>query len=821
MRRTAGACAALVFAGAGYLQAIRTADRTSPAARPAAGPQTVASGIVSPDPAASHRALLNQYCVTCHNQRLKTAGLTLDTVDLAHADAQADVWEKVIRKVRTGAMPPASAPRPTDAARTSLVSWLQTTLDHAAAATPNPGRPSLHRLNRAEYANAIHDLLALDVEVRALLPADTSSFGFDNVGDVLSVGPALLERYLEAAKAISRVAVGDPTLRPTIATYHPAGGISLRQDQRMDESLPFGSRGGIAIRHHFPLDGEYSIKLTLQRPYFDINPRGITDKEQIDVRLDGERLKLFAIGGRAAVDSYGVDQDHELEDAGLVLRVHVKAGPRVIGVTFPQRTWAPEGVALSKFPTDSSSFLHARHSDTLSGRADMGIDTVDIEGPFNATVPEDSPSRRRIFVCRPATPRDEEPCARTILTTLARRAYRRPVTTTDVNKLLAAYQDGRKEGRFDNGIEWALERMLVSPHFLFRVEADPAGVPRNAPYAVSDVELASRLSFFLWSSIPDDQLLDLATRGQLRNPAVLEQQVRRMLRDDRSRSIITNFFGQWLYVRNMNAVRPNPNAFIEFDENLREAFERETEMFLESQVRENRSALELLTASYTFLNERLAQHYGIPNVYGSHFRRVTLAGGQRAGVLGHGSVLTVTSYAHRTSPVLRGKWLLENVLGSPPPPPPANVPPLPENGEGKAPTSVRERMEQHRKNPVCASCHAKMDPLGFALENFDAIGRWRETEANAPIDASGVMPDGAPFKGNVEFRAVLQQHRTEFAEVVVGKLLTYALGRGVEYYDMPAVRKIVAEVAPGDYRWSSLILSIVKSLPFQMRRSES
>jgi hypothetical protein len=816
---------AVAMAGGVLLQAARPQVTRSPAAAPrAVRPQTPSA--LTPPPPSTYRAVLDRYCVTCHNERLRTAGLTLDTLDLEQVGHRPELWEKVVRKLRSGAMPPPGRPRPESTTYEAFASSLEAALDRTAAANPNPGRSAVHRLNRAEYANAIRDLLALDIDSRALLPADDSGHGFDNVADVLSVSPGLLERYMSAATKIGRLAIGDPTLRPLVQTYSVRP--TLVQEDRMSEELPFGTRGGLAVRHHFPLDGEYVLKVRLQRTWMD-EIRGLAEPHQLEVRLDRAQIKVFTIGGKFS-DRPREDQqqgqdsrqseearqrkDYEMTaDADLEVRFPAKAGTRLLAVTFQRNVVAPEGVLRPRPSVASFSYRGLKD-------LDPAVDRIEITGPYNATTPGDTASRRQIFVCRPASSQDEEPCARKILSTLARRAYRRPVTEEDVQTLLGFYETGRRTKGFEAGISLALERLLADPDFLFRIEHEPADVRPGTPYRVSDVELASRLSFFLWSSIPDDRLVGLAERGQLRDPAVLEQEVRRMLADARSAALVSNFASQWLYLRNMRLVLPDPEAFPEFDDNLRNAFERETELFVESILREDRSVLDLLRANHTFLNERLARHYQIPNIYGNHFRRVTLTDERRRGLLGQGSILTVTSYAHRTSPVVRGKWLLENVLGAPPPPPPADVPALKENEEGGETRSVRERMEQHRKNPVCASCHARMDPLGFALENFDAIGRWRDTsEAGTAIDASGTLPDGTNFDGPVEFRQALLNHGDEFATTVTEKLLTYALGRGLESYDAPAVRTIRREAAPSDYRWSSLILGIVKSTPFQMTRS--
>jgi mono/diheme cytochrome c family protein len=827
-------CLAIVLAGAAAVPTARPANgrggdgsRQSQVDRVQQPPAGVASA--SPP---SHRALLDRYCVTCHNGRRKTAGLELDALDISQVGERGETWEKVLRMVRTRAMPPPGMPRPNKEGYEALASYLETSLDGAIAAHPNPGRPALHRMNRAEYTNAIRDLLAVDIDPRAMLPADDSSYGFDNIADVLSMSPVLLERYMSAARKISRLALGDPTIPSANYTYKQP--LVLLQDDRMSDDLPFGSRGGIAVQHHFPADGAYDIKIRLLRHWQGII-RGLAQEEQIEVRVDGERVKVFTVGGKfqnddkttirqrgVRRDPRGPAQSREEQnyvrtaDEGLQIRLSVKAGRRLVSASFAKRTQEPEGVGPSLLPP--GSFAFAADED-----ADMALESLQIAGPYNAIRPVETASRARIFVCRPAHEQDEDPCAKRILSSLARRAYRRPVHDTDIEELLGFYRTGKTAGGFEAGVGLALERMLVSPEFLFRVEADPQNVKGGAAYTISDLELASRLSFFLWSSIPDEELLDVAVRGKLRSPAVLERQVRRMLADDRAEALIQNFVGQWLYLRNMRTVAPDAAAFPEFDDNLRVAFQRETELFVASQIREDRGVLDLLTANYTFVNERLARHYNIPNVYGSHFRRVDLPDETRAGLLGQGSILTITSYSTRTSPVKRGAWLLENLLGTPPPPPPPNVPLLKENGEeGVAPTSVRERLEQHRKNPACASCHARMDPLGFSLENFDAVGRWRTiSEGNTPVDASAALLDGTKFEGISGLRRLLLDRRDEFINAVTTKLLTYAIGRGTEYYDNPAIRKITRDAARNDYRWSSLILGVINSPAFQMRRAES
>ena len=757
---------------------------------------------------ASHQAVIDEYCVTCHNERRKTAGLVLDAADIEHPSQNPAVWEKVVRKLRMGLMPPDGRPRPDAETYTSMVSYLETALDQAAAAAPNPGWPAeVHRLNRAEYINAIRDLLGLEVDGRALLPADNAGYGFDNIGDVLTVSPGLMSRYMSAAAKISRRAVGDPTLRPATTMYKTSP--LLLQEGRMSEDLPFGSRGGLAARHHFPLDGEYLFRISLERP---LNQPVSGKGHELEFRIDHGLVELFALDENRAGTGAGVG-------GFLEVRVPVRAGTRLIGVSFI-------GSLDRSIPYDGrppnppvASFQYSRVP------INPIVFSIQVTGPFDGQVPEDSAdavSRRKIFVCQPETPADETPCARDILRDLTRRAFRRPATDADVAPLLALYTAGHQERGFEAGVTWALEALLVSPDFLFRVERHPANVETGTAYQLSDLDLASRLSFFLWSSIPDGALLDLAADGRLSDPAVLDQQVRRMLNDPRSSALTENFAGQWLYLRNLRSAAPNAALFPTFDDNLRQALQRETEMFFESQLRDDRSIFELLTADYTFLNDRLARHYGIPGVYGSHYRQMSYPDDRRAGLLGHGSVLLVTSHPNRTSPVVRGKWVLENLLGSPPPPPPPDVPALTENDERGTPATVRERMEQHRANPTCAACHAKMDPLGFALENFDAIGRWRsvDQEADAPIDSSGTMPNGTPFATPAQFGAALMTEpwRSAFVSTVTEKLLTYALGRGLEHYDASAVRQIIREAEGSNFRWSSIVAGIVKSVPFQMRR---
>ena len=780
---------------------------------PAQAPSTVsASGDV-----------LKRYCVSCHNERLKTGGLALDTIRVDQVGEHAATWEKVVRKLRTGSMPPAGRPRPQPSEAEALVTALENALDAVANASPNAGRPADHRLNRTEYGNVIRDLLAVDIDPAAYLPADDADLGFDNMADILSISPALLERAMFAARKISRLAVGDPTITSATDTY-----VSPKmrfQDDLMDEDLPFGSRGGMAIRHYFPLDADYDLRIVLRRQLYDY-VRGLVRPQQLEVRVDGALVKTFTVGGAPGTPppatfagaNFG---DREWEDYvlhaddGLTVRFKAKAGPRLVGVSFVQARSVRDGVMQPR--AGGKLLAIAERWSSPSEALEAAVERVIVSGPYSPTGSGDTSSRRRIFVCQPTRASDEEPCARTILGTLARRAFRRPLAQSDIDTLLGFFEQGRKHGGFERGIQRGIEAILVDPEFLYRVERDPP-TSTAAPARISDIELASRLSFFLWSSIPDDDLLAVAEKSKLSDPKQLEHQTRRMLADPRSKAIVQSFARQWLGLRKLRSVAPEPEFYTEWDENLRESFQQETELFVESQLREDRSVVDLIAADYSYLNERLARHYGVPNVYGSRLRRVTFSDGRRGGLLGQGSILTLTSYPTRTSPVLRGHWLLEAILGSPPPPPPPNIPPLPDRGEGGKAASVRERLEQHRNNPVCAACHAPMDPLGFALENFDAIGMWRTIgEGGRPIDATGELPGGKQFDGLAGLKATLLGRREQFVETVTEKLLTYALGRGVEYYDMPAVRRILREAAP-DYRWSSLILGIVNSTPFQMRQ---
>jgi cytochrome c551/c552 len=719
------------------------------------------------------RALMDRYCTGCHNEKLKTAGLLLDKLDPAHPGDSPESWEKVVRKVRAGMMPPGGARRPERRVLDSFAATIEAGLDRAAAANPNPGTAGLHRLNRTEYGNAIRDLLSLDIDAGTLLPADDSSEGFDNIADALSVSPALLERYVSAAEKISRMAVGDAGISPSTTTYRVPADLSQAGHI---EGLPLGTRGGTLIRHNFPLDADYAIKVRARGAAIGLGAVGFQG-DQLEVTLDGERIKLVAAA------------------PSIDLQLKVGAGPHALGVAFVKR---------SAIGADDLWQIYANNS---------GIQNVAITGPLSPAGAGDTPSRRRILVCRPASEADEAPCARSILAGLARRAYRQPVTDADVETLMGFYQDGRKRAGFESGIRQALARILVGPRFVFRFESDPDSVAPGAAHRITDLELASRLSFFLWSSIPDDELLTLASQDKLHEPATLERETRRMLADPRSESLVTDFGGQWLYLRELKNQRPESK---DFSGNLRESFKRETELFFGSIMREDRNVLDLLRADYTFVDEELARHYGIPNVHGSFFRRVTLPENRR-GLLGQGSILLVTSVANRTSPVARGKWILENLMGSPPPLPPPNVPPLKESTGQTQASSVRQRMEQHRDNPVCAACHKIMDPIGFSLENYDLIGKWRTTDEGTPIVPSGELVDGTKLDGPAGLRQALLSRSDVFVSTLTAKLLTYALGRGVRYYDMPAVRAITRAAAKEDYKFSSLISGIVRSAPFQMR----
>jgi hypothetical protein len=799
----------LVAATAAAPRAARQATGDAPAApQPSA---RAARASVAPPQALSQA--IDKYCANCHNSRAKTPatanGAVLEGAMLADAAAHPDLWEKVVRKLRLGAMPPDGMPRPDAATHDALVNWLETTLDRAAAASPHAGRPAIHRLNRAEYQNAIRDLLALDVDVATLLPPDDSIAGFDNNADILGVSPALLERYVSAAARISALAVGSPKISASSTTYRVRGDASQYTHQ---EDMPLGTRGGVRGVHTFPLDGDYVIKVKLLETNLG-SIRGLENVHELEVAVDGERVLLAPVGGPEDYEESSRNATNVVNslEKRLQVRVKVRAGQRPVTAAFlhPSATLGP--VRLQPF----------KRSTVMAGDH-IGLPHVEnmvVTGPFNAGTAGETPSRRRVFVCTPSRAAEEQPCARRILTRLARLAYRRTPTAADMTPLMRFYESGREEN-FEAGIELALRAMLASPRFLMRIERDPAGIAPGGNYRLPDIDLASRLSFFLWSSIPDEPLLDVAERGRLRDATVMAAQVRRMLADPRAEALTKNFAGQWLQIRNIRSSGPDKNDFPDFDDNLRQAFEEELNLFFGSIVREDRSVLDLLTADYTFANERLAVHYGIPYVYGSHFRRVTGLPDHRRGLLGKGGVLLVTSHADRTSPVVRGKWILDNLLGSPPQPPPPDVPALPEP-TANAPLTMRARLEQHRAAPQCAGCHKVMDPIGLSMENFDAVGAWRSDEGGARIDASARFFDGTSIDGVASLRDVLLKRPEVFAGTLAEKLLTYSLGRALEPSDMPAVRTIVRHAARNGYKFSAVIDGVVRSVPFTMRRADS
>ena len=839
----------MLMMGCGSIALVATISATL-SANQTATPASAQSATPSAAAATPAREFVTTYCVRCHNQRLKTANLALDTVDADNVFNSADTWEKVVVKLRSRAMPPPAARRPDNATYDRVASWLENELDRAAEIHVNPGRTAgLHRLNRTEYANAVRDLLGVEIDPKAMLPPDEQAFGFDTNADALSMQPALLDRYLNAAAKIARLVVGDPTIPAGFERYTALKDNSnettwLWQNERLGEEFPLGSRGGIVARHYFPVDGEYVFKIRLDRTDTGLI-RGLMVRSDIEVRIDGVRVGQMTIGGTPEFtggDAPGSPERYQdssspqtTADDRLEVRTPVKAGMRqVIATIVKADDLEVEGLGLNSIPVWSREH-------TTKGDNPLVISSLHIGGPYGGRVSPDSPGRRRLFVCQPASSATasvaasatasasgpasaaETACATKILSTLARRAYRRPPTTDDVRTLLGFYRSARAQGDFDAGIRAGIELILASPDFLFRVAADPAGVAPGTAYALPDLELASRLSFFLWSSIPDDELLDTAIRGKLHEPAVLDRQVRRMLSDKRARTaLVKNFFEEWLQTRNVWLLTPDLNQkFPWFDDNLRVAFVKEMELFFDAQLKEDRSIVDLLTSDRTFLNEQLARHYGISGVYGSHFRPVTLTDDNRFGLLGKAAVLSVTSYSTRTAPTIRGKYLLENILSAPPPAPPPNVPALTETSKDGKPRSVREMLEVHRQNPVCASCHARMDPLGLSLENFDALGQWRTTDAGTPINASGVLLDGTKVDGPAALRRALVAQKEQFVRTVTDKLLTYAIGRGLEHYDAPAIRGIVRAAAADDYRWSSTILALVKSAPFRMRRTGS
>jgi len=786
------------------------------------------------------RALLDQYCVSCHNQamvdstpiegenllftQLRGLGMTLDKENVDDVSQNPEVWEKVVRKLRVGVMPPPDNPRPGHEDYSEFRYWLEEQLDQANAEQVNPGRTqAFHRLNQAEYQTVINQLLGLKLDVEELIPADPPDRnGFDNNAEVLSLSPVLMERYVSAAHKIAELAVGATPLGTAIKSYEVP--LNLIQNDRLDDELPFGSRGGAAVTHNFPVDGLYRIKVKLQTNYVDF-VRGYDQPHQIEVSLDGERIDVFEFGGDApgmpapysfAGNIRGSDDWEEfmmaIADEGFELEIPVKAGPRVIGATFPREIWEAEGI-------DQPRLFGYHLAVTELPDSNPALGSVSIEGPIVSQGPGLTPSREIIFSCVPEDYDAERVCAKEILTGLARKAYRRPLTEDDWLELSEFFESGFNEEGFEKGIQLALERILVAPDFLWRIQQDPPGLPPGENYKITDLELASRLSFFLWSGGPDEELLSLAENGRLRESGILKSQVTRMMDDPKAEAFIKNFIGQWLYLRNLDNVYPLPSAFPEFDDNLRESFKRETELFFDEQIREDHSLLDLFTANYSFLNERLADHYGVQGIYGNHFRKVSLDGHKRGGLLGHGSLMTVTSYPNRTSVVLRGKFVLDNLLGSPPPEPPPNVPALEESSQTGKQLTMREAMAQHRENPACRVCHAAMDPIGFSLENYDAIGKWRDMFAGVDVDASGLLPDGAVFNGRKGLENLILDRPTDFVATVTEKLLTYALGRGVEYYDMPTIRSIVRRSEQEDFSWSSLIFGVVESAPFQMRRT--
>jgi hypothetical protein len=756
----------------------------------------------------NHRATLEQYCITCHNARLKTGGLAIDELDIANLNRNAEAWEKVVRRLRVNSMPPRGARRPDAAASNALIAWLEGELDRAG--TSHPGRPTLRRLNRAEYANAIRDLFGLDVDVTALLPPDGAAFGFDNVADAQGSSPALLQAYLAAARRISAVAVGDSRIGVGSEIYTARQDLS--QDVHLD-GLPLGTVGGIRARHTFPLDGEYEFQVRLYRTNLSAM-RGLEDPQEVELTLEGDRILSASVGGDAdliALQTNPTETSDNIEATRLRVRRFVKAGQRDVAAAFLEKTSpAFETHRLQRFIRDFANPFDAEGAPHVL--------SIGIQGPFNAKGAEIPPSPR-IFTCTPANAAEEASCARRILSAIAGRAYRRPVSNGEIAELMSAYDQGRTDGSFQTGVQFGLRRILASPSFVFRAEAEPAAVATGGTYRITDIELASRLSFFLWSSIPDNELLQVAREGRLSQPAVLREQMRRLLADPRSFAFVSNFAGQWLHLRNLRGIVPNSDLFPDFDDNLRQAFQREAELFFESVLRENRSALDLMTADYTFVNERLARHYGIRDVFGSGFRRVQLREPARHGLLGKGAVLLATSHATTTSPVLRGKWVLDNIVGTPPPAPPADLDTgLKGDPPGSAPRTMREQMERHRTNPVCASCHQTMDPIGFALENFDVVGKWRtEDRAGLRLDTNDVLTDGTTITGTVSLRQALVKRPDVFVQTLTEKLLVYALGRGLTAEDMPTVRKIVREAGQQQYRFRAILQGIVESAPFQMR----
>ena len=759
--------------------------------------------------AARYEGVVRTYCLECHDSAGREAGLSLEDVDLDDVAAHTTVFENVARKLRGRQMPPSGGPRPDAETTDGFVAYLERRLDAAALAAPQPGQASLHRLNRTEYGNAVRDLLALEIDAAEFLPADDEAYGFDNIADVLRASPSLLEQYLSASAKIAALAVGDPDAPAVTAVYRAPS--DLAQAAHV-EGLPLGTRGGVKIRHNFPLDGEYEFDVFLLRNIVGYMT-GLEWAHELEIAVDGERVFLAQVGGEAdnALSDANMSAAANEIDARLRTRTFVTAGPHDVTVAFLERSAAETHEPLE---------LHTRNLDLQDMNGLPVVDYVNLRGPFNPVGPGNTPSRERIFTCRPADESTARVCAGEILSTLARRAYRRQPTEEDIATLLGFYDSGASRGGFDAGIESALRVILTSPKFLFRDEPDPEGAAPGSLYALDDAALASRLAFFLWSAPPDDALLDLAAQGKLGEQRIFDEQVARMLADPRSSALVENFAGQWLFLRNLQSARPDVEEFPDFDDNLRQAMRRETELLFEHIMRDDRSVTELLTADYTFVNDRLAKHYGIANVYGSHFRQVPVTDEARRGLLGHASILTVTSYPNRTSPVLRGKWVLENVLGTPPPPPLPDVPALEENEAGRVARTLRERLEEHRASPVCATCHDVMDPIGLGLENFDAVGKWRTREPGGEIDAHGQLADGTAIDGAAALREALSANPEQFARVFTEKLLTYALGRGLEAYDMPTVRRIVREAKGDDYSFSALVKGVAASVPFRMRRAQ-
>ena len=764
---------------------------------------SAASQTTAPMNVAAQETLVKQYCAGCHNDRLKSGGFSFAKLDLAHVDQHAEQAEKVITKLRSGMMPPAGLPRPDRTVLNNFAASMEYSIDLAATKSPNPGRPALHRLNRSEYANSVRDLLNLTIDAEGMLPADDMSHGFDNMAEVLNISPTLMDSYIKAASKVARVAIGDAKMQPVVETYHLGQSFS---QMRHVEGAPIGTRGGMAAVHNFPADGEYIIKTTL---HFTTNTWlfGATGKgEQVEDAINGERVALFDVNPLMKVD-----------DDLRTKPVKIKAGPQMVSVAFVRKQDGP----LQDFVMPNERSLGNIYQGQDPGLTSLPhVRDVGINGPYNVSGVSDTPSREKVFVCRPVAGADEVPCAKKIVTALAKQAYRETPGDAAIEELMTSYQKGRNQGDFDSGIRMALQTVLAHPSFVFRFERTPQGVAPGATYRISDLELAARLSYFLWSSAPDSDLLALANQNKLHEPITLEKQVRRMLADSKADALARNFAGEWLYLRNLKDLQPDLYIYPNSDENLFHSMRREAELFFLAFLREDRGMADMLTANFTFVDERLARHYGLANVMGNDFRRVTLDDPNRFGLLGKGAVLSVTSFANRTSPVVRGKWILEQIMGVSAPVPPPNVPPLKENADGTKPKSVRERLEEHRLNEPCASCHKIMDPLGFSLENFDAVGAWRTTDLGYSIDPSGQVYDGTKVNGAVSLRNALVSRQDMFIRGLTVKLLTYALGRGVDYYDMSVVRAIDRDAAKSNYKMSNVILGIVKSLPFQMRKAE-